>query len=129
MDGLVLQQLTKGNWEVSDFLGTDEKNGLVYYTSTEVSPMTRQLYSVNLKGKSKKQLTKGSGTHTINASPDFKYYLDYFSTANKPLVVSLHTAKDGKQIKVLEDNIALEAACSSLIFRRWSFLRLRLPKM
>jgi dipeptidyl-peptidase-4 len=109
MNGKEKRQLTKGNWEVANFLGTDEKNGLLYFTSTEISPMTRQLYRVNLKGKGKTRLTPENGTHTINLSPDFRYYLDYFSTANSPLVVSLHTAKDGKTIKTLEDNAALKS--------------------
>ena len=56
----------------------------------------------------KVRLTKENGTHIINASPDFQYYLDYFSAANTPLTVSLHSGKDGKLIKILEDNAGLK---------------------
>lgn len=107
MKGKEVRQITKGNWEVVNFIGLDEKNEMLYFTSTEVSPMERHLYSIGLKGKNKKKLTQKSGTHTISMSPDFSYYLDYHSSANTPLVVSLHTAKDGKQTKVLEDNAQL----------------------
>lgn len=107
MKGKQQRQITKGGWEIASVLGIDEKNEVVYFTSTEVSPMTRQLYRISLKGKNKTRLTREDGTHNINLSPDFQYYLDYFSTANKPLTVSLHTAKDGKQTKVLENNAAL----------------------
>src|SRR6478736_337148 len=109
MKGKEQKQITKGNWEISEVLGFDVKNNTVFYTSTEVSPMTRQLYRINLKGKDKTRLTQENGTHNINLSPDFQYYIDYFSTANAPLMVSLHTAKDGKQIKMLEDNAALKS--------------------
>jgi len=107
MDGKLVRQITDGNWEVSSFLGYDEKNDRLYYMSTEVSPLERQLYSISSKGKSKKQLTGKAGTHNINMSPDFTYYLDYYTSTETPTVVSLHTAKDGKLIKVLEDNEAL----------------------
>ncbi|MBF9253228.1 S9 family peptidase [Pontibacter sp. 172403-2] len=104
MDGKLVRQITDGNWEVSEFLGYDEKNNRLYYMSTEVSPLQRHLYSISSKGKHKKRLSEKPGTHNINLSPDFKYYLDYYTSADTPLVVSLHTAKDGKLIKVLEDN-------------------------
>ena len=49
MKGKQQQQLTKGSWDVTDLVGIDEKKGLVYYLSAEVSPMEKQLYSVTLK--------------------------------------------------------------------------------
>lgn len=108
MNGKLIRQITKGNWEVSEFLGIDEKSDLVYFTSTEVSPLERHLFSINIQGKNKKRLTEKSGTHQIDFSPDFTYYLDYFSDANTPLVVSLHKAPSGKLIKVLESNKELQ---------------------
>lgn len=108
MDGKLVRQITDGNWEVSEFLGYDEKNDRLYYMSTEVSPLDRHLYSISSKGRKKQRLTEKPGTHDINMSNDFKYYLDYYSAANTPPTVSLHTAKDGKLIKVLEDNEKLK---------------------
>ncbi|PSR54686.1 S9 family peptidase [Adhaeribacter arboris] len=107
LQGKQQQQLTKGNWDVTDVVGIDEKQGLVYYLAAEVSPMEKQLYSVNLKGGNKKRLTETKGTHRISMSPDFTYYLDYHSTANTPPVVSLHTAPSGKLVKNLEENTQL----------------------
>ncbi|MDQ4138934.1 MAG: S9 family peptidase [Bacteroidota bacterium] len=109
LQGKQQQQLTKGNWDVTDFVGIDEKQGLVYYVAAEVSPMEKQLYSVNLKGGNKKRLTEAKGTHRISMSPDFTYYLDYHSSANTPPVVSLHTAPNGKLVKNLEENTQLNA--------------------
>ncbi|MCC9165245.1 S9 family peptidase [Pontibacter harenae] len=108
MNGKLVRQITNGNWEVSNFIGFDEKSDRLYYMSTEVSPLDRHLYSISSKGKNKKRLTTEAGTHNVNMSSDFKYYLDYHSAANVPTTVSLHTAKDGKLIKVLEDNQALK---------------------
>ena len=108
LNGKLIRQITQGNWEVSSFTGYDEKKDVLYYLSTEVSPLDRHLYSISSTGKNKKRLTTAAGTHTINMSNDFQYYLDYHSAANVPAKVSLHTAKDGKLIKVLENNQALQ---------------------
>ena len=108
LNGKLERQITEGNWEVSSFIGYDEKNKLVYYSSTEVSPLERHLYSITAQGKNKKRLTATAGTHTTNMSGDFSYYIDYSSAANVPPTVSLHTAKEGKLVKVLEDNQALK---------------------
>jgi len=108
MNGKLVRQITKGNWDVSEFIGYDEKSDRLYYMSTEVSPLDRHLYSISSKGKNKKRLTEKAGTHRADMSNDFKYYLDYYSAANTPPTVSLHTAKDGKLIKVLEDNQKLQ---------------------
>lgn len=103
MDGKLIRQLTSGNWEVSSLVGIDEKNKQIYFESTEISPLERHLYVINLNGKGKKLLTPSPGTHSTNMSPDFKYYINSHSTATQPLTVSLFEAK-GKKIKVLEAN-------------------------
>lgn len=113
MAGRLQKQLTKGNWEVDHVVGIDEKKNTIYYTSTAVSPMERHLYSVSLDGKNNKMLSKGKGTHSINMNPDFTYYLDYYSSANVPLTVKLHQAKDGKMLRLLEDNKALKERLST----------------
>lgn len=103
------QQLTKGNWDVTDLVGIDEQQGRVYYVAAEVSPMEKHLYRVNLRGGDKQRLTTAKGTHRISMNPDFTYYLDYHSAANTPPTVSLHAAPSGKLIKTLEENTALRA--------------------
>jgi dipeptidyl-peptidase 4 len=108
LNGKLLRQITRGNWEVSNFVGFDEKKDRLYYLSTEVSPLERHLYSISSSGKGKKRLTAAAGSHSINMSPDFTYFLDYRSETQVPNVVSLCWARDGKPVKVLEDNRALQ---------------------
>lgn len=104
MNGKPVNQITKGNWEVAEFLGADEKSGLVYYTSTEVSPLERHLYSIGLDGKKKKRLTEKKGTHEISISPGFTYFVDAYSTLNTPPQISLHRSLNGKLEKVFVSN-------------------------
>ncbi|MGV3538406.1 MAG: S9 family peptidase [Rufibacter sp.] len=124
LNGKLVRQITKGNWEVDNFYGVDEKNGLLYYTSTEVSPLERHLYSIKLNGKSKKNLTPAKGTHVINMSPDHTYFLDYHSTINSPSVVTLFTA-EGKQVKVLEDNAQLKATVANYNLPKAEFFQFK----
>lgn len=113
MDGKLVRQITKGNWEVSSLVGIDEKRKRLYFTSTEASPLERQLYSIDMKGKKKIRLTKDKGTHRINFSPDFKYYIDTYSSVATPTRVSLHTAPSGKLLQVLEENKRLKQQLES----------------
>jgi dipeptidyl-peptidase 4 len=107
MKGNIVAQLTKGNWEVDKFLGVDESKGIVYYTSSEVSPLERHLYRTDLTGKSTKKLSRKKGTHEIEMSSSFRFYLDNHSTANSPNVSSLHESS-GKELKVLSGNAELK---------------------
>lgn len=125
MKGKLVRQITKGNWEVSSYVGFDEKNDRLYFMSTEVSPLDRHLYSISSKGKNKKRLTAEAGTHNVNMSADFKYYLDYASAANTPTAVSLHTANDGKLIKTLEDNAKLKNTLAQYNIAKQEFFTMK----
>lgn len=107
MSGKLIRQITKGNFEISKIEGVDEKNSLIYLTCTKDSPLERQLYVTDFSGKDFKKLSTQKGTHSINMSPDCSYFVDSFSDKDTPFITSLHEAKTGKSIKVLEDNKAL----------------------
>lgn len=104
MDGELVRQVTEGDYVVDELVGFDEERKLVYYLSTENSPLERQFYRINIKGKKKEKLSSAEGVHDINMNPDFTYYIQYHSSATEPLTVTLHTAPDGDLVKVLEDN-------------------------
>ncbi|SNS34293.1 dipeptidyl-peptidase-4 [Belliella buryatensis] len=103
MSGKLIKQITSGSWEVSSLIGVDEKGKKIYFISTEASPLERNLYVINMDGKNKKILTPASGTHSINMSKDFKYYIATHTQANSPARITLNTAA-GKELQVLEDN-------------------------
>jgi dipeptidyl-peptidase-4 len=106
IDGKTEVQVTNGKWEVMDFSGYDEKAKLFYYTAAEASPLVRDLYVTDLKGKKKKKLSTEEGTNRADFSKGFKYYINTFSSINKPTYVTLHNSK-GEQIRVLKDNDGL----------------------
>lgn len=122
MDGTLVEQLTKGSWEVDKFLGIDEKRKTLYFISTEVSPLQRHLYSIGLNGKNKTKMTAADGIHEVNFSPDFKYFINYHSSREIPLEVSLHTAPNGSQVKLLEANEELKSKMKQYSWSKKEFL-------
>ena len=99
-------QLTSGEWDVTSMLGFDENGETVYFTAARNTPVNREIYSVNLKGKIKLIADQG-GWHSPRFSSDFSYYLDSFSTANTPPVYTVNRS-NGKVLRVLEDNRRIE---------------------
>ena len=110
IDGRMIRRLTSGDFEVSEFIGYDEKNKTCYYTSTEVSPLERHFYSMSFDGKRKTRLSTESGVHEINMSPDFQFYIDHHSSSSHPTIVTLFRAKKNISQKVLERNEELVKA-------------------
>ncbi len=102
LQGNMIRQLTKGEWDVDNVPGVDENSGVVYFTAGATSPLDRDLYSVKLDGTGFTKITTGSGTHSVNFSPDFSVYRESFSDANTPTRTSLYRA-DGTLIRVLAD--------------------------
>ena len=101
--GRLLAQVTKGEWSVTRIEGIDVRGRLVYYTSTEASPLQRQLYAVGFDGEGKQRLTTPVGTHSIDMSPNTRYYIDRWSSIRQPRQVELW-ATDGRELRTLEDN-------------------------
>ncbi len=106
IDGTLVKQLSNGNWEVTDIYGVDEKNGVVYYQSTEQGAIYRDVYSVKLNGSSKKRLSKRSGNNSAKFSSTFKYFINTNSSAKTPHYVSVNS-NSGKELRLLIDNAGL----------------------
>ncbi|HTR21984.1 MAG TPA: DPP IV N-terminal domain-containing protein, partial [Gemmatimonadales bacterium] len=103
--GKLLQQVTAGHWTATRIEGIDPARKVVYYSSTEVSPLERQLYRIGFDGKGKRRITTAKGTHHIDMSPDAGYFIDRWSAVRQPRQVELwSTAGDGKKLKTLEEN-------------------------
>lgn len=107
MSGKLVQQLSKGDWDVSEYLGYSEKSKLVYYVSSAASPLERHLYAVNLKGSKTTKLTPGAGWNSPTFSKGHKYFINKLSSLNKPARITLNDSKGGL-IRELVDNKDLQ---------------------
>lgn len=126
MQGNLVQQITEGNWEVTDFLGYDEEKDRVFYVSAEASPLKRSVYSIKKDGTDKREITEKDGWNNVNFSKGFKYYINYHSSANAPLRVTLHK-RDGELIRVLEDNEELNKNAEKYGFQEKQFVKINTP--
>ncbi|GAB4028818.1 S9 family peptidase [Spirosoma gilvum] len=101
--GKLLNAVTTGKWEVTYVHYIDPKTKKVYFTSTEASPLERQLFVADVDGKNKRRLTSVAGRHAVNFSPNGQYFIDKYSNVTTPTQVELRDTK-GQLIKALETN-------------------------
>jgi len=107
-DGKLLKQLTSGNWEVIDVKGFDDKGECLFYVSNESSPVSRNLFSLNLASGKIKSITSGDNVHNTMVSIDGLFVLDNQSTISNPRTVELIDLKSGKKKLLLQAKNPLE---------------------
>lgn len=120
-NGDLKNQITKGNWEVTNYYGYDEKNNTIFYQSTENGSINRDVYSIKLNGRNKKRLTKTNGTNKASFSADFSYFINTFSSATTPPEYTLNSAASGNVIKSIKDNDKLSQKVSDFTTSKKEF--------
>jgi dipeptidyl-peptidase-4 len=123
MTGREVKAITKGNYDVIDFYGYNSKTKTFYYSSHEVSPTEKYVYSIKLNGKGKKKLTNNKGWNEAAFSKNHKYFINNFSNATTPRLVTLNYSK-GKVIRTLEDNKKLKDVLSAYKFNTKEFIKI-----
>ncbi len=98
--GTLVKQLTKGPWEVTDFVKSDASCNRVFFMCNKDNPLDRQLFAVDLKKGDLIPITKQEGTHTAKVSDDGRFILDLFSSPRVPRQIGL-LDENGKSLRVL----------------------------
>ncbi|TBN02694.1 S9 family peptidase [Hyunsoonleella flava] len=120
-DGDLINQVTKGNWEVTNYYGYDEDRKTIFYQSTENGSINRDVYSIKLNGRSKERLTKTNGTNSASFSAGFSYFINTFSSATTPPEYTLNSASSGNLIKSIKDNDRLAQKLSEFTTSKKEF--------
>lgn len=107
-NGDLINQVTDGDWTVTAYYGFDPKTGRIYFQSTENGSINRDVYSITASGKNKVQLSRKRGTNSADFSADFTYFINTFNSATSPYEFSVHKALNGKKVRDIKDNSALE---------------------
>ncbi len=112
-DGIRKNAVTQGPWSVrgpGSFYGAaqgsafvDEKNGLVYFTAIEKSPLERHLYRIRPDGSGMARITKEDGTHRVTFSPDRRFFVDNYSNRTTPPSLAVYDVT-GKRRAVLAES-------------------------
>jgi dipeptidyl-peptidase-4 len=106
--GKLINQITKGDWEVTKYYGFNESKNTIYYQSVENGSINRGVYSINLKGENKKLLSTKDGQNRAAFSKNLNYFINTFSSSETPPIYSLYSG-EGEMIKVIKDNGQLKA--------------------
>lgn len=102
--GKLINQITKGDWEVTNYYGFDAKTNRIFYQSTENGSINRDVYAIETSGKNKTRLSDQTGTNSASFSADFTYFINTFHDTETPYLFTLRDAKNGKLIREIKNN-------------------------
>lgn len=104
--GKRLRRLTHGDWVVRRIVHVDAQHREVYFLAAGLQPgmdpYYTQLYRVGLDGGDMQLLTPERADHSVSMSPDGKYFVDNYSTPERPGVSVLRRGSDGAVVRTLE---------------------------
>jgi len=103
-NGKLLNQVTKGDWDVTRFYGLNAKTKTLYYQSTENGSLYRDVYSIRTNGRNKKQLVTSKGTNSASFSADMSLFINTHTNSTSPATYTLHQSNNGKLLRTIVDN-------------------------
>ena len=118
------KQITKGNWDVIEFLGIDENSQTIYYTSAEKGAIYKGIYSIQLDGSNKTAISEETGYNDAEFAQGMTYFVKRSSSANTPSETSL-CFKNGEVIAILEDNKQLKQNLSRYDLTTKEFIKIQ----
>ena len=102
INGTLIKQLTKGNWEVKAENGFDEKGERLFFHANDQSPVNQDFYSVNIKSGEVKRLTNGNGFHTCVLDEKGNYFIDNFTNSTTPREYNIINTSTKKAINIFK---------------------------
>ena len=121
INGDLKKQLTKGNFDVTDLYGYDEKTGTVFYQAAARTPMEREIYALNIKKNVTTTIAGAKGTNKASFSDGCQYFVLQHSSTTEPPVYTV-CDKKGKALRVLEDNKDLLNATKNYFISQKEFI-------
>lgn len=106
LNGQLKRQVVKGQFEVTDIYGMDDKTGDVFYAANELGPQDKQVYVSHANGKTER-LTSKEGQNNATFSCGFRYFINIWSDLNNPPVYTLNDSR-GRILHTMIDNKALK---------------------
>ena len=102
-DGKLKKQITKGNWEITDYYGFSQKNSEILVQTTEKGSTNRVVSKINIKTGKKQIVSESNGTSNADFSKSFQYFINTHSSAEQP---NTYTLRDfnGKTLRELQNN-------------------------
>lgn len=95
-DGKLLKQLTKGAFDVLQFVGMTEDGNTIFYKTNEDNPLDQKVYKQNIKSGKTTLLTKEEGVHQVSLDKTANYMINWFSSQKNPGTVNIIQTQNGK---------------------------------
>lgn len=121
--GKLINQVTSGDWDVTDLLGYNSKRKEVYYQSVETSNVGRSVYSINLSGKKKRLLSAEFGFNGAVFNSTGTYFIHSYSDVKTPPKYKLVRTRDLKVIRNLIDNHSLSKKMTTYELPQKEFIK------
>ena len=107
LEGKLIRQIEKGNYDVTKVYGYDEKTGSTYFQAAGKTPMQRETYVADKHGKVS-CLSLKDGWNDAVFSGDYKFFLNTWSDRNHPYVYTIYDNR-GKMVREVLNNDTLLA--------------------
>lgn len=104
--GKLKRQITKGNWEVTDYYGYNPKTKEVYIQTNQTGSINKVVSKVNISNRKNTIISGSEGNNSANFSDNFNYFIETSSTATRPHTYVLKN-NDGRTVKELQNNTEL----------------------
>lgn len=116
-NGNLINQVTSGDWQVTNVFAVNPETDRIYYESTEDSPLERHLYSIRFDGSDKTKYSQQPGRHSFDMGPDGRYYIDRWSNTETPTQVELWTTDNGGRMhEKLTDNTGVKEYINRYVY-------------
>jgi len=125
-EGKLLNQITKGNWEVTSLFTYNSKRKELYYQSVEGSSTERGIYAIQLNGKGKRVLQPTNGTNGATFSSNGIYYIHSYSDEQTPPRYTLYETRKNKPVRKLIENGKLVSKLEPFDFSDKEFSTLKI---
>ena len=107
--GRLKNQITSGEWPITEVLKVDEKNRLIYFLADgreKDNPYFSQLYRIGFDGQNLALLTPEDGNHEVMLSPSGHYFVDSYSKAGEPSVTVVRNENGKLTYTVAREDIS-----------------------
>lgn len=102
-NGKLKKQITKGDWEVTNYYGYNPKSQEVFIQTTQQGSINKVVSKVNINTGKTTLISNSTGTNSANFSQNYNYFIETSSSAAKPYTYVLKDG-NGKTLKELQNN-------------------------
>jgi len=102
-EGKLKKQVTKGNWEITDYYGYNPKSKEIYVQTTEKGSINKVVSKINIENGKSQLISRPDGNNSASFSKNYNYFIETSSTAASPYTFVLKDGS-GKVVKELQNN-------------------------